>query len=133
MPTINLYKRKKKPLPKKEEGTRNDTDARLLRRKAYNNTAWRKLRDSYLIRHPLCERCMENNRVTPATDVHHRKTPFVNGEIDYGRLLDENNLMALCKECHGDLHQRQEKEKSAKELIDALDELFASIEDDENQ
>lgn len=116
MPTIY------KP-PKAQKSTvHNDTDMRALRRKAYNNTAWRKLRDAYLVRHPLCERCRENGKITAATDIHHKRSPFQNGELNYGLLMDENNLMALCKECHGNIHGK--KEKTDREIIDELDRLM---------
>ena len=58
--------------------------------------AWRKFRLAYLRQHPLCEDCLEQNIVTPATEPHHliklRKAP--------DRKYDESNLRALCKPCH---------------------------------
>lgn len=108
--------------PKRNPSQRNEnTASRELRRKAYSNTAWRKLRDLFLRQHPLCERCMANGRTVPAEDIHHKKSPFRNGEIDYSLLLDEKNLEALCKKCHGEEHGGVE---SPDTIIDRLDALL---------
>ena len=72
----------------------------------YNSMAWTRLRNTYLSLHPICECCLEHERVTPATDIHHRR-PFLNGETKEERwnlFLDEKNLMALCEKCHYALH-----------------------------
>lgn len=116
MPTINKIQRKKRPTDKKE------TDMRELRRKAYNNTAWRKMRDTYLHEHPICEECLKKGKITPAEDIHHKKSPFKGGEINYGLLLDYDNLMAVCKKCHQLIHNQ--KALSAEEIIRQLDALF---------
>ena len=34
---------------------------------------WRKLRARKLAEEPRCERCLTSGRLTPATEVHHRK------------------------------------------------------------
>lgn len=79
------------------------TEKELLRKKLYNNTQWRKLRQSYIMEHPICELCGKEL----ATDCHHLSSPFNDGLSDIeriGRLLDASNLQALCKECHCRLH-----------------------------
>lgn len=91
---------------------RNKSDKEKLRIKLYNKSAWKKLRSGYLISHPLCEMCLDEDRITPATDVHHVNSPFDEGLTDVeriARLLDVNNLKALCKECHGKLHLDQQR------------------------
>ena len=118
MPTLNLNK---KDRPKVE---RNNTDNRQLRQTAYNNTTWRKLRNTYLRLHPLCELCQLNNKITPATDVHHVISPFKNGEINYSRLLDVDNLQALCKDCHGSVHANQQGHITNSQIIEMLDNLL---------
>jgi 5-methylcytosine-specific restriction protein A len=95
-----------------------------LRQTAYQNTAWRKERDNYLREHPLCEKCLEKGKITPAQDIHHKKSPFKNGEINWNLLYDVNNLMALCKECHGNIHAAQQGHISAEEVLKQLDDLF---------
>ena len=74
----------------------------------YNNKAWHRLRNSYINRHPLCERCLEFDKITPAEHVHH-KEPFLRGkriEDKWMLFLDENNLMSVCARCHKILHQQ---------------------------
>jgi len=57
-------------------------------------SAWRKIRNSYINRFPLCAECLKAGKVTPAQEVHHI-IPLGNG----GTHADEN-LMSLCKSCH---------------------------------
>jgi 5-methylcytosine-specific restriction protein A len=97
---------------------------RELRRKAYNNTAWRKLRDLYMHEHPICEECLKKGKITAAEDVHHKRSPFRKGEINYGLLMDYDNLMAVCKECHGEIHAAQQGHISPEEILKQLDALF---------
>lgn len=55
---------------------------------------WRKLRLMFLRAHPLCELCAQSDRVTPATDVHHKLAKRKGGTNEW------ENLQALCKSCH---------------------------------
>lgn len=119
MPTI------KKLSPKKREQERNwNTETRLLRRQAYNNTAWRKLRDSYLKLHPLCENCLKEGKVVPAEDVHHKRSPFQKGEINWTLLMEPENLQSLCKECHGKEHAKEQGHVSPEDVIAGLEALL---------
>lgn len=117
MPTINLPPKK----PKKE---RRVTDIKKLRSVAYNSSAWRKLRLTYLKEHPLCEECLKKGKVTPASSVHHIKSPFKGGEINWDLLLDYNNLESVDHECHALLHQEESGYKSPEKTIKELDELL---------
>ena len=58
---------------------------------------WKKIRDAYLAAHPLCERCKNYDRLTPATEVHHIIPLTGGGSHNY------NNLLALCKSCHSQI------------------------------
>lgn len=74
--------------------------------KVYNTTQWRKLRQSYLMKHPLCEKCLESNKITPAVEIHHI-TPISTGKDDLEMKdlgFNPSNLMALCEECHHKIH-----------------------------
>lgn len=77
----------------------------------YNNKQWRALSLIYRSQHPICEKCNENL----AEHVHHLATPFQPG-LSYSekmhRLLDIDNLMAVCPKCHQLIHEEQEKKKS---------------------
>jgi 5-methylcytosine-specific restriction protein A len=55
---------------------------------------WTKIRQLFLAKHPLCERCLLENRLIPATEVHH-KLPLSDGGTH-----SDDNLQALCKSCH---------------------------------
>jgi len=79
---------------------------RDLRQKAYQNTTWRKTRETYLRLHPLCEECLKKGKVTPATSIHHKESPFKGGEVNYTLLTDFNNLESICHECHGEIHSK---------------------------
>ncbi len=59
--------------------------------------AWKRIRDRYIGKHPLCEMCLKNNKITPATEVHHIRP------LSRGGTHDEDNLMALCKPCHSQI------------------------------
>ena len=120
MPTINK-------IPKKPRAERKNTDMRKLRSTAYNNTAWRRLRDTYLKEHPLCADCLAKGKVTPATSVHHVNSPFKGGEVNYNLLLDYDNLMSLCCKCHGERHAEEQGHKSPEKIIEELDNLFNNI------
>lgn len=61
--------------------------------RGYDRT-WRGIRDWFLRRNPTCNRCEENGRIIPATEVHH-KIPKASGGSD-----DIENLEALCHACH---------------------------------
>lgn len=120
-------------LPKRPKSAqRANTDMRNLRTKAYQNTEWRKMRDTYMHEHPICEECLKKGKITPATDIHHIRSPFRNGEVNWTLLLDYNNLMSLCKECHGNIHAKQQGHITPEEIIAQLDALFdESISDEE--
>lgn len=106
---------------------------RKLRQKAYQNRHWRKLRDTYLKEHPICEECLKHGKVTPAEDVHHIKSPFRGGEINYNMLLDYHNLESVCKDCHGEIHAAQQGHQSPEKILQALDELFQELYGDDNR
>lgn len=102
MPTINKPKKKSTS----EKHGKNQEIA-----KYYNSSKWVKLRSAYLQANPLCERCLENEVVKPAEEVHHIK-PIGSGTSDLemmGLAYDPNNLMALCKECHHEIHKEMKK------------------------
>jgi 5-methylcytosine-specific restriction protein A len=63
--------------------------------KFYNTQRWKKLRAFYRKRHPLCEECQKEGRVTPSVIVDH-----VNPIKEGGSPLDWDNLQALCWSCH---------------------------------
>jgi 5-methylcytosine-specific restriction protein A len=58
---------------------------------------WRRVRKIALQRdRHLCQDCLAQKRLTPATEVHH-EVPI---DVDPSRRLDLTNLRSLCKPCH---------------------------------
>ena len=74
--------------------------------KFYGTKAWHNLRESKLLEQPLCEECLMQGKVTPATQVHHR-TPFgigIDEQMKWDLFLDWDNLESICAECHRRIH-----------------------------
>lgn len=74
--------------------------------KYYQNRQWKLLRDYYMKLHPICADCAMEGRSVPAEECHH-KVPFSSGathEEKMQLLLDPDNLVALCRECHMKRH-----------------------------
>ena len=57
---------------------------------------WRAARKRYLQLHPLCVKCKERGKLTPATVVDH----ILPHRGDSKLFWDENNWQPLCKDCH---------------------------------
>ena len=86
-------------------------ERRKERQEIYQSKRWKELRKAYYEEHPLCERCLQEGRITPAQDIHHKLSCFVRGlteEEKYRRAFDPNNLMALCVDCHIKEHHKNE-------------------------
>ena len=99
MPTIvKLQSRKQEG-----ENQRNEhTPERELRKELYNTTLWRKARLFHLKSEPLCQECLREGTVYAGTggnslQVHHIKSPFQNGKINWDLALDQNNLETIYK------------------------------------
>ena len=60
--------------------------------------AWKRIRDSYVSQHPLCEVCLKEGRFVETEEVHHMK-PLAEGGTHA-----RDNLIALCKSCHSKIH-----------------------------
>lgn len=60
--------------------------------------AWKRIRDSYVQQHPLCEVCQKEGRLVATEEVHH-KVP-----LSEGGTHARDNLIALCKSCHARIH-----------------------------
>ena len=59
---------------------------------------WKRIRDRYVKKHPLCERCLMEGKITPVEEVHHIIP------VNRGGTNVESNLMSLCKSCHNKIH-----------------------------
>lgn len=95
-----------------EEETRLSSDERGY------NSKWRRARQAFLAKHPLCVKCWERNRPVPACVVDHI-TPHRIGDaiasqdqrriIEARRLFwDSTNWQSLCTTCHNSTKQAEE-------------------------
>lgn len=65
---------------------------------------WKRIRDAYIHRHPMCEECMAEGRATLAEQVHHRIPLSEGGTNDF------SNLESVCAACHNRIHNRMKRE-----------------------
>lgn len=88
--------------------------------KYYINPIWKENREHYLSLHPLCEICLQHERVVPAECVHH-KIPFSRGVDERHKiqlLTNDENFMSLCKCCHKGVHRKDDISRC--EVLDTL-------------
>ena len=73
--------------------------------KFYHSKAWVDCRNAYLkYAGGVCERCAAKGLVTPAEIVHH-KIHLSESTLDDPQIaLCFDNLEAVCRKCHGELH-----------------------------
>ena len=72
-------------------------------RRLYKTAAWRRIRDRQLSTQPLCQWCLEQEIVEPATEVHHDGAH--RGDIE--RFYD-GPFISTCKPCHASRGQRED-------------------------
>jgi len=77
------------------------------RQSFYQSPEWRALRILKLNVNPFCEKCMEEDKLIPATEVHHRID--IQKRIDL--CLEFKNLQSLCKKCHSSITFRETHKK----------------------
>ena len=63
--------------------------------------SWKRIRDRYARKHPLCERCLAEGRYVAVEEVHHIVP------ISQGGTNSEDNLMSLCRSCHQKIHHNE--------------------------
>lgn len=74
--------------------------------KFYQSRAWKQTRDNYKQSvGGLCERCLAKGIVTPAEIVHHKIPLTAENISDLNISLGWNNLQALCRQCHAEVHE----------------------------
>ena len=62
----------------------------------YNTKQWRRLRNYYISKFPLCQVCQRFGKIVEAKVVDHKKRIKINPELS----LIESNLQSLCHRCH---------------------------------
>lgn len=68
------------------------------------DSRWRQIRAYYIKCNPICKVCEKAGRITPAEIIHHKR-PIAAG----GSVTDIDNLMSVCRKCHGELHRQLER------------------------
>lgn len=66
---------------------------------------WQKAREGWLRRHPLCEYCKRQGKVTLATIMDHIKPH--RGDLEL--FWDRTNWQSLCKDCHDSIKAAEER------------------------
>lgn len=78
----------------------------------YKSAAWVKCRNSYMKSVGcLCEKCLEEGKIVPAEEVHHKIFLTPENINDPGLTLSSDNLIALCREHHRREHGTQKRYK----------------------
>ena len=104
MPTIPRLRDKKRP----------QSYRKRQRQSMYSKAEYRKLRDWYYQCHPICEDCAKLGLTTPSKDIHHVMSPYdpnISPAESYRRLMDENNLVSLCRYHHNLRHGNCKKDE----------------------
>ena len=82
-------------------------ERRQKRQRFYKNPLWQRIRKIKLKREPLCRLCWKNHkRQTPANTVDH-----IHGWTNWTEFLDLNNLQCLCKSCHKEKTEGEDRSK----------------------
>ena len=113
MPKITLLRDVRRPKREHEHHTPIQFNDRSKFWSTYYNSAlWRTTRLEYKSKHPICERCLHEGRVTPMKDVHHM-CRFGLGRTASERwqlLTDMDNLVSLCSKCHHEVHTNKDRD-----------------------
>ena len=92
-------------VPKKRYEHHHGADGKVI----YSTYKWKKLRQSYAEKNPLCEHCLRYDILTPVAVVDHVHEISLGGEP-----YDYNNLMSLCYSCHARKTNKVRKEQEQK-------------------
>lgn len=87
----------------------------------YKTSAWRDCRESYIRRHPLCERCLEAGFANASRIVHHIKELTPDNVIDPVIAYGDGNLQAVCFACHEEIHGRT---KAKRYYVDEMGNVY---------
>ncbi len=82
-------------------------------KKFYASEAWQSTRLAFLqSKCYLCERCSTDINPMPATIAHHKVWLNERNITDPAVALSQDNLEALCQDCHNKEHHRQDPKVS---------------------
>nr|WP_320038870.1 HNH endonuclease signature motif containing protein [uncultured Bacteroides sp.] len=81
------------------------------RQAVYNTKRWKELRTLKLMLNCLCEECEKMDKVTVATEVHHKDSFMKYQGIEREeKAFDIDNLESLCSDCHKKEHGKKDSE-----------------------
>lgn len=81
----------------------------------YATQAWKDTRRNYKKSvGGLCERCLAKGIIEPAVIVHHKIPLTVDNVSDLNVSLGWNNLQALCRKCHAEVHDEMYAERTGR-------------------
>ena len=98
-----------------------------------HTSRWLRLRKETLTAHPLCQRCQQQDILTPATEVHHVRPveEALTKAEKVRRMYDPHNVQALCHACHVQVHtelgrcsKQANKERKAKQARAIIEKFF---------
>lgn len=102
-------------------------------RRLIGSVEWRRLRDKYVSEHPWCERCEREAGVYTPTQCVHHKVPCesMRGDALRRLCLSEDNLQALCYNCHRWVHvhelgsaSRECRERTNNNIVESFKDKF---------
>lgn len=100
--------------------------------KLIHTTRWLRLRKEVLNAHPMCQMCAAEGRLSVATEVHHIvpcETAMNTREMAT-LMFDPHNVIALCHNCHVQVHMtlgkggKEERRKRADERLQDFKRKF---------
>lgn len=80
-----------------------------------NSREWHELRTQVIREHPICQRCESVGHITASRCVHH-VIPIESARTEAearDRCLSRNNCIALCFQCHADIHKAERSHTKA--------------------
>ncbi|TIV38951.1 MAG: HNH endonuclease [Mesorhizobium sp.] len=77
-------------------------------RKLYSTARWKRLREVKLAQQPLCEWCLEQEIVEPATEVHHADGGHKGDVVKFWT----GPFVSTCKPCHSSRGQMEDHGKT---------------------
>ena len=81
----------------------------------YATQAWKDTRRNYKQSvGGLCERCLAKGIIEPAEIIHHKIPLTVDNVSDVNISLGWNNLQALCRKCHAEVHDEMYAERTGR-------------------
>ena len=79
----------------------------------YRSQAWKDTRRNYKQSvGGLCERCLQRGIIASADVVHHIVPLTAENISDINLSLNWDNLQALCRKCHADVHEEMYRKRS---------------------